>query len=143
MPRRDTAARTAATLAPAVLLATSPARARAPEAAPMDTAPAGPAANSTTLVITGRVARPSPLDIDALRAMPSATVALDAAPGHGATDTGVLAWTLLDAAGLLDAPGRKTFLQHTVPARGQNGSAVGLAIGELDPRFEGRQALVA
>ncbi|MGI4975318.1 MAG: molybdopterin-dependent oxidoreductase [Janthinobacterium lividum] len=146
MPRPDAAARTAATLALALLLAMPAARARAPEAAPMDMAPAGPAANSTTLAITGRVARPSTLDIDALRAMPSATVALDAAPGHGerhATYTGVPVWTLLDAAGLLDEPGRKTFLQHTVLAHGQDGYAVALAIGELDPRFEGKQALVA
>lgn len=144
MPRREAAvAQAAATLALAVLLATPPAHAQAPAAAPMDMAPVGPAANSTTLAITGRVARPSTLDIDALRAMPPATVALDAAPGHHATYTGVPVWALLDGAGLLDAPGRKTFLQHTVLARGQDGYAVALAIGELDPRFEGKQALVA
>ncbi len=150
MPR-PAAIRTAAGVALALLFAAAPAHAQAPAEAPphgasMDMAPAGPAANSTALAITGRVARPSTLDIAALRAMPQATVALDQAGEHGerhATYTGVLVWTLLDAAGLVDEPGRKTFLRHTVLARGQDGYAVALAIGELDPRFEGKQVLVA
>ena len=136
----------AATLALALLLAAPASRAQAPDAAHMDMAPAGPRADSTTLAIAGRVARPSTLDIAALQAMPAASVTLDTSGEHGehhATYTGVLLWTLLAAAGPIDEPGRKTFLQHTILARGQDGYAVALAIGELDPTFEGKQALVA
>ncbi len=150
MPRpvllRARPARTAATLALAVLLAAPAARAQAPDAAHMDMAPAGPAANSTTLAITGRVAHPSTLDIAALQAMPAVSVALDTTTENGvrhATYRGVLVWTLLDAASPLDEPGRKTFLQHTILARGQDGYAVALAMGEMDPKFEGKQVLVA
>ena len=140
------AARGATTLALALLLVTPAARAQAPDAKPMDMAPAGPAANSTTLTIAGRVAHPSTLDIAALQAMPAASVALDSTTENGvhhATYKGVLVWTLLDAAGPVDEPGRKTFLQHTVLARGQDGYAAALAFGEIDPKFEGKQALVA
>ena len=149
MPRPRTPASwrpAAATLALALLLAAAPARAQAPDAAHMDMAPAGPHANSTTLAISGRVAHPSTLDIPTLQAMPAASVSLDTTTADGvdhATYTGVLLWTLLDAAGPVDEPGRKTFLQHTVLARGQDGYAVALSVGELDPKFEGKQALVA
>ncbi len=144
-PRTPAAWRPAATtLALALLLAAPAARAQAPDAMRME--PAGPRADSTTLVIEGRVAHPSTLDIAALQALPAASVALDTTTNdgvHHATYKGVLLWTLLDAAGPLDEPGRKTFLQHTVLARGQDGYAVALAIGEIDPKFEGKQALVA
>ncbi len=147
MPQSPTPAawRTAAAaLFLALLLAAPVARAQAPDAMHME--PAGPRADSTTLVIAGKVAHPSTLDIAALQALPAATVALDSSGEHGehhATYKGVLLWTLLDAAGPLDEPGRKTFLQHTILARGQDGYAVALAIGEIDPKFEGKQALVA
>lgn len=63
--------------------------------------------------------------------------------GAQATYTGELLWTLVDDAGLVDEPGSKTHLQHTIIARGQDGYAVALAIGEIDPKFEGKQVIVA
>ena len=144
--RRPPAARAATTFALTLLLAMPAARAQAPDAMHMDMAPAGPPADSTTLTIAGRVAHPSTFDIAALQALPAASVTLDTTTENGvhhATYKGVLVWTLLDAAGPLDEPGRKTFLQHTILARGQDGYAVAVAIGEIDPKFEGKQLLVA
>ncbi len=63
--------------------------------------------------------------------------------GAQATYTGELLWTLVDDAGLVDEPGSKTHLRHTIIARGQDGYAVALAIGEIDPKFEGKQVIVA
>lgn len=63
--------------------------------------------------------------------------------GAQATYIGELLWTLVDDAGLVDDPGSKTHLQHTIIARGQDGYAVALAIGEIDPKFESKQVIVA
>ena len=49
----------------------------------------------------------------------------------------------MQAAQPLDAPGRGAPLQHTLLARGRDGYAVALAIGEIDPRMEGKSVLVA
>ena len=97
------------------------------------------------LAIQGQVEHPRTLALADLKALPPVTVQVEHAHGQDAqreTFTGALLWPLLAAAGPVDA-GKRTFLQHTLLARGQDGYAVALAIGELDPNFEGKQVLVA
>ena len=113
-------------------------------------APAAPAVaqNSAppSFVIEGRVEHPRTLALADLQALPPVTVQVEHAHGQDAqrkTFTGALLWPLITAAGPVDEPGKRTFLQHTVLGRGQDGYAVALAIGELDPNFEGKQVLVA
>jgi hypothetical protein len=55
----------------------------------------------------------------------------------------VLLWSLIDGAGLIDAPGRKTRPLHVFLASGADGYAVAVAIGEISPKYEGKQVLVA
>ncbi len=57
--------------------------------------------------------------------------------------TGALLWAVVNAAAPADESGPRSHLQHTLLARGRDGYAVALAIGELDPEFEGKQVLVA
>ena len=57
--------------------------------------------------------------------------------------SGVLLWPLLDQAGWVDLPGRKTHMQHVIMARGRDGYTVALSLAELDPNFEGKQVMVA
>ena len=111
----------------------------APAAVAQDGAPPG-------LAIQGRVEHPRTLALADIQALPPVTVQVEHAHGQDArkeTFTGALLWPLLTAAGPVDEPGKRTFLQHTLLARGQDGYAVAVAIGELDPNFEGKQVLVA
>ena len=79
--------------------------------------------------------------------MPAATVEVDSTTSTGVQHvkyTGPLLWTLVQAAQPVDDPsGGNTALQQTMLARGQDGYAVALSIGEIDPRMEGKQVLVA
>ena len=98
------------------------------------------------LAIGGRVEHPRTIALADLQALPPVTVQVEHSHGQDArkeTFTGALLWPLLTAAGPVDEPGKRTFLQHTLLARGQDGYAVALAIGEMDPDFEGKQVLVA
>ena len=98
------------------------------------------------LAIGGRVGHPRTLALADIQAQPPVTVEVEHAHEKDAqshTFTGALLWPLLTDAGPVDDPGKRTFLQHTVLARGQDGYAVALAIGELDPNFEGKQVLIA
>ena len=78
--------------------------------------------------------------------MPPVTVEVHFVAGHGeknAVFTGALLWDLVKAATPIDEAGGHARLQHTLLARGRDGYAVALAVGELDPNFEGKQVLVA
>ena len=100
----------------------------------------------TELVLTGRLERPRTVTLAELQALPPITLQIERTTANGvqrASFTGALLWSLITAAGPVDEPGRNTNLQHTLLARGQDGYAAALAIGELDPRFEGKQVLVA
>ncbi len=76
---------------------------------------------------------------------PAPTLATTTSAGvQHVTYTGPLLWTLVRAAQPVDEPGSgNTALQHTFLARGQDGYAVALSIGEIDPRMEGKQVVVA
>ena len=79
--------------------------------------------------------------------MPAATVELDSITSKGVEHmkhTGPLLWTPIQAAQPVDDPsGGNTALQHIILARGQDGYAVALSIGGIDPRMEGKPVLVA
>jgi len=99
------------------------------------------------LSIAGRVEHPRTLTLAELQAMLAATVEMDSTTSTGVQHvkyTGPLLWTLVQAANPVDDPScGNTALQHTMLARGQDGYAVALSIGEIDPRMEGKQVLVA
>ena len=121
-----------------LVLATSSATA-AQMSVPSQT-PVGP------IALSGKIAHPRSFALADLAALPAVTgeVPASAKPDAGTTKfTGVLLWPLLDAAGWVDLPGRKTHLQHVILARGRDGYAVALSIAELDPGFEGKQVIVA
>ncbi len=117
-------------------LATLPALAQEPSGKP-----------PPSLDIGGRIEHPRTVTLTELQAMPAATVELDSATSKGVEHvkyTGPLLWTLMQAAQPVDDPsGSNTALQHTLLARGQDGYAVALSIGEIDPRMEGKPVLIA
>ena len=98
------------------------------------------------LAIQGRVEHPRILALADVQAQPPVTVQVEHAQerdGQSHMFTGALLWPLLTAAGPVDEPGKHTFLQHSLLARGGDGYAVAISIGELDPNFEGKQVLIA
>jgi len=104
-------------------------------------------AQSASLSIDGHVAHAGPLSLEQLRALPPVTVSLTFQTDHGPTTgswTGALLLDVVKGAGPIDRDNDKSApLQHTILARGRDGYGVALAIGEIDPRFAGKQVIVA
>ena len=107
-------------------------------------------AHAQTLVIEGQVRHKLSLSLEQLRTMPQATVQWSTRTERGdrtAFYEGPLLWELLKAADPVDTPGEgaagRSHLQHVVIARGADGYAVAVAIGEIDPEFEGKKVVVS
>ena len=117
--------------------------------APLRTvAQTAPAANTGTaeLAVRGRVEHSRTIGLAELEAFPATTVEVAYASAKGpqrSSYTGVLLWALLAAAAPVDESGPHSHLRHTLLAQGRDGYGVALAIGELDPEFEGKQVLIA
>jgi DMSO/TMAO reductase YedYZ molybdopterin-dependent catalytic subunit len=104
-----------------------------------------PAQTAGELTLLGRIAHPRTLTLAELKALPAVSVEVVSTGAKGpqkAVYTGALLWPLIDQAAPADKPPSRAYLQHTLLARGQDGYAVALAIGEIDPGFEGKQVLV-
>ena len=93
--------------------------------------------------ISGQVQRPATLSIEGLAGLPPVEVQAMREGGAMATYAGPLLWPILSKASLVDAPGKGAHLQHVFLARGADGYTVAIAIGELDPGFEGKPVIIA
>jgi hypothetical protein len=104
------------------------------------------AADGCGLALSGAVAKPLCLTAGELRALPATELALGFMAGshpEKGSFKGVLLWRLLGLANVKQRSGKGASLLHTIIVTGQDGYAVALAIGEIDPRFEGKTVLVA
>lgn len=106
-------------------------------------APGWAQAPAARVSIGGRVATPSSYTIGALAALPSVEVQAAREGGTMASFVGPLLWPLLETAKLLDGTERGAHLQHALVARGADNYAVLLALGEIDPQFEGKPVIIA
>lgn len=104
-------------------------------------------AQSETLSVEGHVAHPLKLTLEQVKALPPVTISLTFQSDHGpqtGTYTGALLLDILKEAAPVDqgsdmgAPWR-----HTIIATGHDGYGVAVSIGEIDPRFAGKQVLIA
>ena len=104
-------------------------------------------AQTASLAVDGHVAHAAQLTLDQLKALPPVTVSLTFQSDHGpqtGTWTGALLLDIVKQAAPVDSGRDKSApLQHTILARGRDGYAVVLAIGEIDPRFAGKQVIIA
>ena len=111
-------------------------------AAPMAAPGASAAARtlSQRVSVTGAVARPSVLDVAALRALPVATLSLGAN-----VYSGVDLWQLLDTTvGLkTDTAAMNGSIAMVIVATGSDGYRAVLSVPEIDPGFGHRKALLA
>jgi len=106
-------------------------------------APSGIA--STSVKLDGAVKAPATYSMAELAALPSAGVTL-MIKGHDAASgswKGVPLMALIEKVGTVEEKGHGAYLQHVIIARGTDGYGAAIAIGEIDPKFEGKQAIVA
>ncbi len=95
---------------------------------------------SNSFAVSGAVARPASFDLAALQALPSSTVTVS-----GTTYTGVNLWTLLNSTTGLrtDAAAKNPTLAMVAVATGSDGYKALVSLGEIDPGFGNKSALVA
>src|SRR5262245_3387106 len=102
--------------------------------------------DSKPAVLRGAVKQELVLDETLLRSLPAVTIDVSFETSQGKKSgsfTGVLLWALLEKAGTVDAPGKNARLRHTLLVAGRDGYVAALALGEIDPHYEGKQAILA
>jgi hypothetical protein len=107
---------------------------------------AGRASDPPALKLDGEVLHPQAFTRADLKAMPSQQVDVSVHTMHGEDHhqwTGVSLLSLVQKAGLKNNPGKNSWLLHTLLIHGQDGYVAALAMGEIDPMAEGKQAVVA
>ena len=100
---------------------------------------------STSVRLDGAVKQSVTYSMADLAGLPSASVTVTV-QGHDAasgTWKGVPLMALIDKAGTVEDKGNGAYLQHVIIARGTDGYGVAIAIGEIEPKFESKQAIVA
>jgi hypothetical protein len=105
-----------------------------------------PAQPDEPAVLEGTVSHRLVLDDAFIKSLPATTVDVTFETDKGKSSgryTGVLLWSLLGNAGLVDDPGKNASLKHTLLITGRDGYAVALAVGELDPHYEGKSVILA
>jgi DMSO/TMAO reductase YedYZ molybdopterin-dependent catalytic subunit len=104
-------------------------------------------ADEAALTIDGFVKQSLHLTRAALTASPATELDVSFGTGHGderAHYAGVSLWRLIEEAGLPDEPGNnKHHLSHVAEVTGADGYTVAVAIGEMDPEFEGKSVILA
>jgi hypothetical protein len=81
-----------------------------------------------------------------MRKFPSVTVFITQRTDHGdvvGTFSGPLLWTVLDNAGWVNGTEKNAYLRHTILVTGKDGYAAALSEGEIDPKLEGKQVILA
>jgi DMSO/TMAO reductase YedYZ molybdopterin-dependent catalytic subunit len=104
------------------------------------------AADAPGFTLDGQVQRPGRVTQSDLKALPATSVTVSFQTGHGqetGTYGGVLLWTLLTNASVVDGPAKGAHLSHTILVTGSDGYSVALSMGELDPKFEGKSVIIA
>ena len=97
---------------------------------------------AAALTIVSPAGRAASFSLDELRALPAASLTLPGEHGVPMQVSGPALWPLLQRAGALDADFRR-HVRQTVVATGSDGYSAAVALGELDPAFEGKAALIA
>jgi DMSO/TMAO reductase YedYZ molybdopterin-dependent catalytic subunit len=100
-------------------------------------------AKSLSVKIDGKVKAAAQYTLADLKALPALDIETHYDGQAQQAWKGVPLRALLDKAGIIDEEGAGTALRHLILARGTDGYAVGIAIGEIDPRFEGKNVIIA
>ena len=93
--------------------------------------------------VTGMVAHPGLVALAGRKAVSVAASFRTMGGEQAHRWSGPLLLDVLGAASVTDEPGKKTHMRHVILARGADGYAVAIAIGEIEPIGEGKQVIVA
>jgi len=95
------------------------------------------------VMVRGAVAHPGAVDLAGFAPHP---VSASFTTMHGTEAhlwAGPLLLEVVNAAGITDAPGKKTHLRHVLTASGKDGYGAALALGEIDPKGEAKTVIIA
>jgi DMSO/TMAO reductase YedYZ molybdopterin-dependent catalytic subunit len=104
------------------------------------------AAQNATVSLEGKVKQPKQFTVEALKKMPAEHAEVSFQSERGtvkASYTGVLLWSLIEAAGGLDDDPKGAALRHAIRITAKDGYVVVTSTGEIAPDFGGKAALVA
>lgn len=107
---------------------------------------ATPAVAAEAVAIDGDVGHPRQWTVDDLQGLPPVKVRVAYSSDHGDAEsvyTGALLWSVISQAAPVDGPGKGAFLRRVILVTGDDGYAVAVASGEIDPDFENKQVLIA
>ncbi len=99
-----------------------------------------------SIVLIGAIQNPGSVTKEELSHLPPVTVTVSQQTDKGAvtgTYVGALLWTVIDHAGLVNGPEKNAYLRHTILVTGADGYAAAFAEGEIDPKLEGKQIVIA
>ncbi len=108
-------------------------------------ASSGQATAADDAVLGGAVTTPVTLSGALLGTLPQSEVSATFETSKGSESghyRGVLLWTLVERAGLLPLSAKNGDLQRTLLVTGRDGYAAALALGEIDPHYEGKAVLL-
>ena len=100
-------------------------------------------AQSLAVKLGGKVKAPLSLSLAELKALPAVAAETHYEGQAKEQWKGASLRALLEKAGIVDEEGAGANLRHMILARGSDGYAAGVAIGEIDPRFEGKAVIIA
>lgn len=109
-------------------------------------APGEAPTQGSALMLDGKVKHPQHVTLDALHQLPVEHVAVSFQTSRGlekSSYTGVMLWTLLDAAGGIDDAAKGAELRHTISITGRDGYNIVISTGEIAPDFGGKPAMIA
>jgi len=99
-----------------------------------------------SITLAGNIHNPDVVTREEILKLPPIEVTVsqqtDSGPATG-TFKGALLWSLIERAAPSDGPEKNAYLKHTILVSGADGYAAAFAEGELDPRLEGKQVIVA
>jgi len=104
------------------------------------------AAQSPNFALDGKVKTARHFSLDDLKKLPTQHVDVSFQTDRGpvtASFTGVLLWSLIDAAGGIDDPEKGAAVRHAIRVTAKDGYVMVTSTGEIAPDFGGKPALVA
>ena len=99
-----------------------------------------------TILLTGALRNPGAVTLEELAKLPPVDVTVSQETDHGPVTgsfRGALLWTVIQQAQPIDGPEKDAYLRHTILVSGSDGYAAALAQGEIDPKLEGKQVILA
>jgi hypothetical protein len=115
-------------------------------AAPVWAADDGAAPPPETIAMTGAIHNPGSVTRQEIMKLPPVDVTVSQETDQGpvtGTFRGALLWTLVSQADPVDGTEKNASLRHTILVSGADGYAAALSEGEIDPKLEGKQVIVA